>query len=76
MAAQKSGTDENIKRSANNNNTPVQANRGTAAETVLGRRDLNRALLERQLLLRRSSMAVTDALEHLVGLQAQAPNPP
>ncbi|MFD0695761.1 winged helix DNA-binding domain-containing protein [Paenibacillus sp. GCM10027628] len=43
---------------------------------VLGQRSLNRALLERQLLLSRQALSVPDALEHLVGLQAQAPNPP
>jgi hypothetical protein len=43
---------------------------------VLGLRALNRALLERQMLLRRKKRSVEDALEHLIGLQAQAPNPP
>ena len=40
---------------------------------VLSRREHNRATLERQLLLRRSELAVLDAVEHLVGLQAQIP---
>ncbi|MFL5354435.1 winged helix DNA-binding domain-containing protein [Archangium sp.] len=44
--------------------------------TVLSQRSLNRALLERQLLLRRSKLPVERTLEQLVGMQAQATNPP
>ncbi len=44
-------------------------------ETV-SQRALNRALLARQLLLERSSMPVADAVEHLVGHQAQSPPDP
>lgn len=44
--------------------------------TVLGRRALNRALLARQHLLERADMPALAMVDHLVGMQAQAPFPP
>jgi hypothetical protein len=43
---------------------------------VLGRRVLGRTTLSRQLLLERERRPVREALEHLVGLQAQVPQVP
>ncbi|HEX5827031.1 MAG TPA: winged helix DNA-binding domain-containing protein [Candidatus Limnocylindrales bacterium] len=45
-------------------------------DDVLSLRRLNRTLLARQLLLERSAMTPLDAVEHLVGLQAQLPTSP
>lgn len=43
---------------------------------IMGQRALNRALLARQMLLERRSLPALEVIEHLVGMQAQAPKAP
>jgi len=49
---------------------------GELMSRVLGRRELGRTTLARQLLLDRRARSVADVLEHLVGLQGQVPKVP
>ncbi|MFJ8047052.1 winged helix DNA-binding domain-containing protein [Streptomyces luteogriseus] len=48
----------------------------TGTAPLLGTRALNRATLDRQLLLRPARLSVAAAVEHLLGLQAQNVKPP
>ena len=45
-------------------------------QKVLSNRELNRALLARQMLLKRKKLSAARAIEHLVGMQSQLPNSP
>jgi hypothetical protein len=56
----------------------AKAAAGAASQSAepISQRALNRALLARQLLLQRSPTHAVDAIEHLVGMQAQVPLQP
>src|SRR5215510_8141973 len=54
------------------NSTTVRGR--SMSSDALGLRALNRATLERQMLMRRWQMPMLDAIERLVGLQAQTPH--
>ncbi|MFJ6573318.1 winged helix DNA-binding domain-containing protein [Streptomyces sp. NPDC091292] len=56
--------------------TNPRTQRTPAPAPVLGPRALGRATLARQHLLRRASLSARDAVDHLVGLQAQNVKPP
>ena len=55
---------------------PIVENTPVAEETIFTQRALNRATLARQMLLERERRSAMEALEHLVGMQAQVPRTP
>src|SRR5260370_17931138 len=65
-----------MRLSALGSSVPCMRGGRDMADTILGPRALNRATLARQLLLLRAEMTAAEAIEHLVGMQAQAPEAP
>jgi hypothetical protein len=61
----------NAKRTQN-----TKAEAGSANDNLLSNRELNRALLARQMLLSRVKLPVLEAVERLGGMQAQFPHAP
>ena len=69
MAAAKSNVAVKSERTVKTKSAP-------ARPMLLSTRALNRATLARQLLLERAELPVLDAIEQVIALQAQLPNPP